>query len=70
MIVKLAQRFRASIRIYANGRMADARSILSILLLCAAAHSRLEIEASGDDEDYAIRAVERLFAAGEPEGDC
>lgn len=42
--------------------MADAKSILSILLLCATVGTMLEIEVLGADEADAAVAVERLFA--------
>lgn len=61
MLVRLAQGFRSSICIYANGRMADARSILGILLLAAASQTSLEVEAKGEDEDHAIQAVQQFF---------
>ncbi len=64
MLVRLAQRFRSSIRLHANGRMADARSVLAILLLCAAAQTQLVVEVQGDDEDPAIQAVTDLFSRG------
>lgn len=60
-LVRLAGKFRAAIRLTYNEKMADARSILSVLLLCAAAGAILEVEAAGDDEDGAIRAVEGIF---------
>ncbi|MBL9134924.1 MAG: HPr family phosphocarrier protein [Verrucomicrobiales bacterium] len=60
-LVRLAGKFRAAIRLTYNEKMADARSILSVLLLCAATGAVLEIEAAGDDEEGAIRAVEGIF---------
>jgi len=41
--------------------MADARSILSVILLCAALGTVIEVEAQGEDEDLAIQAVESAF---------
>ena len=62
-LVRLAQRFRSSIRLTANGKMADARSIISIMLLCAALGTVIDVEASGDDEDVALQAVENVFVS-------
>ena len=45
--------------------MADARSVLGILILCAGLGTTLEIEASGPDEREAIRAVDTFFASSE-----
>jgi phosphotransferase system HPr (HPr) family protein len=42
--------------------VADARSILSILILCATLGATLDIEASGPDEREVIEAVEAFFA--------
>ena len=41
--------------------MADARSIISIMLLCAALGTVIDVEASGDDEDIALQAVQNAF---------
>ena len=41
--------------------MANARSILSLLLLSASLNSQIEVRASGDDEDAAIKAAEVFF---------
>ena len=43
--------------------MADARSILSVILLCAALGTVIEVEAQGEDEDLAIQAVESAFVS-------
>ncbi len=61
-LVRLAQQFESAIRLQCNGRIADARSIVSILLLCAAANAPVEIEAVGEDEEIAIHAVKGLFS--------
>lgn len=45
--------------------MADARSIISILLLCAALGTVIDVEASGDDEEVALQAVENAFVSGD-----
>ena len=46
--------------------MADARSIISIMLLCAALGTVIDVEASGDDEDVALQAVENAFVSTAP----
>jgi len=60
-LVHLAKQYRSAIHIRAMGRMADAKSILSILLLCATVGTMLEIEVFGADEADATTAIERLF---------
>jgi phosphotransferase system HPr (HPr) family protein len=45
--------------------VADARSVLSILILCAGLGATLDIEASGPDEREAIEAVDSFFASAD-----
>jgi len=61
-LVRVAQRFRSQIRFQLAGRIADARSILSILLLAATCSAPLTIVAEGDDETEAIATMESFFA--------
>ncbi len=67
-LVLLAQRYRSAIRVKTKGRIADAKSIISILLLCATVGTMLEFEIHGDDEADATSAIERLFE-GERDAD-
>ena len=60
-LVQLAKQYRSAIQIRSAERMADAKSILSILLLCASVGTMLEIEVFGADEADAATAIERLF---------
>ena len=64
-LVRLAQKFHSSILLRANGKMADARSILNVMLLCAALGTVIEVEAQGEDEDLAIQAVENAFVSND-----
>ena len=64
-LVKLATQFRSSILCRLGERVADARSVLSILILCAGLGATLEIEASGPDEREAIQAVAAFFESRE-----
>lgn len=61
-LVRLAQSFHSTIRIHCGGQVANVRSIISVISLCAVMGSALEIEAAGDDELEAVRAVEQVFA--------
>jgi phosphotransferase system HPr (HPr) family protein len=65
-LVQLAQRFHSSIHLRLGTRMADARSILNILLLNATLGTSLDIEASGRDELEALQALEDFL--GNPGG--
>lgn len=44
--------------------LADAKSILSILMLAASCGTRIQARADGIDEEAAMTAIEKLFAAG------
>jgi phosphocarrier protein HPr len=62
-LVRLGKRFRSAIFLKCSGRVADLRSILSILSLCATMGTTLDIETVGDDEHDAARAVEQVFSS-------
>lgn len=62
-LVALARAFQSSIRIRVEERVADARSVVSLLLLCATLGTVLEIEVAGDDEDAALAAVMSVFGS-------
>ena len=61
-LVRLGREFRSSIVLRCGGKVADLRSILSLLSLCATMGSTLVIEAAGEDEHDAARAVEQVFS--------
>jgi phosphotransferase system HPr (HPr) family protein len=44
-----------------GNRLADARSILHVIILSASLGAAIEVEAEGVDEQEAIRAVEDFF---------
>ncbi len=60
-LVELSSKFQASIVLFrsdpSNRVEADARSILSILLLSAGYGSKLGVRASGVDEDQAVESI-------------
>ena len=61
-LVRLGQQFRSTIFFRMGARTANLRSILSLLSLCAVMGTTLDVEASGDDEEEAVRAVAQAFA--------
>jgi phosphocarrier protein HPr len=67
-LVRLAQSFHSTIVLKCGDKLADARSIVSILLLTASMGAALDIEASGDDEANAARAIKQIFAADDDGG--
>jgi phosphocarrier protein HPr len=62
-LARLATRFRSSILCRLGEKVADGRSVINILILCASLGATLEIEASGQDEREAIQAVDAFFAS-------
>ena len=66
-LVQLARTFRSTIMLENKGQMANAGSILSILVLCASVGTTLKIAVDGDDEEQAIKAVQQVFSAEDHE---
>jgi phosphocarrier protein HPr len=63
-LVQLTRQFHSRILVRLGSQVADARSIMSIMILAASLGSTLDIEASGDDEHEAIQAVQAYFDSG------
>ena len=60
-VVRTAQRFASDIRLRFNGNVANARSIMGMLLLCATMGASVSVEVEGEDEEKAIQAVQQVF---------
>ena len=60
--VKTAMRFDAQIVVGANGRDANAKSLLSVLALGAKGGTRLRLSADGDDAGAALDALSACIA--------
>lgn len=60
-IAKVARKFVSTIKLECDGQIANARSFMSILLLCATVGSTLSIQAEGEDEERAIQAIQQVF---------
>jgi phosphocarrier protein HPr len=65
-LVRAASAYRSSIALARTdgGARADAKSILSVLLLAAARGTELRVSAEGPDEEAALVAVCRLIEEG------
>lgn len=61
MIVKAATEFSSDIHIIKDSITADAKSIMSVMMLAAAQKSTLIIQADGNDEEGAVEAIAELF---------
>jgi len=61
-LVGTANRFSSSIRLQRDGKSADAKSIMAVMMLAAGKGSVLVTEISGDDESEAMIAIEALIS--------
>ncbi len=61
MIVEAARRFKSEISLIKNGAVADAKSIMTVMMLAAVRGSIVTIRASGEDEEAAVEALTELF---------
>ncbi|MFA5633271.1 MAG: HPr family phosphocarrier protein [Porticoccaceae bacterium] len=57
-----AGRFGCSIKTGTNGRLVDAKSVMSLMLLAAGQGTTLNFQFDGNDEDIAQQAVASLIA--------
>ena len=60
-IVHLASRFSCSVSLAFNGRTANARNVLAVMLLAASVGSTILIEVSSPDEAEALDALSSLI---------
>ena len=67
-LVRIAQSFSSTILLSCGGKIANARSIMSVLLLAAAVGSAINIETTGEDEANAARAIEQAFSSDDDGG--
>jgi phosphocarrier protein len=68
-LVQLASKFPCEIVVSREGQAANAKSVMGVLLLCGSKGTHLDIEATGDNAEEAIRALGELIDErfGEPE---
>jgi multiphosphoryl transfer protein len=64
-LVHLFRAFRSRVFLRFGNHVANAGSLLSILLLSATFDTQLEVQATGEDEDAAIQAAEVFFQTEE-----
>jgi phosphocarrier protein HPr len=60
-IAVLASEFSSGLSLAVNGRTANARNVLAVMLLAAKVGSAIAIEASGPDEAQAVDALGNLI---------
>jgi phosphocarrier protein HPr len=61
LLVQTVNKFSAQITFSKDGQIADGRSIMGVLTLAATQGSKIEVEASGEDAEQAVKAIERLI---------
>ena len=65
-VVRLARGFNSKVELRRvdNSVSADAKSILSVLMLAASRGTELRVTVEGSDEEAALNAIDNLFAEG------
>jgi len=60
-LTQTASKFASEIFIERNGRRVNAKSIMGVMMLAAGIGSAIKLEASGDDAEQALQAMQALF---------
>lgn len=69
-LATLANRFKAKVQVrVGEGAWADAKSVMSLMLLAASCGTVLEISSEGDDAEAALHAIRDLVADRFEEGE-
>ena len=69
-LATLANQFQAKVQARVSDDMwADAKSVMSLMLLAASCGSRLEVSTEGDDAEAAMTAIRALIADRFEEGE-
>jgi phosphocarrier protein HPr len=63
LIVQTATPFDCEIVLEKDGTCANAKSIMSVMMLAAACDAKVTLRANGKDEEKAVDALSRLFEA-------
>lgn len=61
LLVQTVNKFSAQVSVSKDGQTADGRSIMGVLTLAAAQGSKIQVEASGEDAERALKAIEKLI---------
>ena len=60
-VVSAANEFKSDIVLVKDGKNADARSIMKLLMLSASKGSNISVEVDGTDQRDAMQSIEKLF---------
>jgi phosphocarrier protein HPr len=61
-LVQTASRYRSDVQIEKDGHVANAKSVMGVLLLCGHQGSKITVTARGDDAAQAVDAIGVLIA--------
>jgi phosphocarrier protein HPr len=61
LLVQTVNKFDAQVTFSKDGQTADGRSIMGVLTLAATQGSKIQVEASGDEAERVVRAIEKLI---------
>ena len=61
LLVQTVHKFAAQVTFSKDGQVADGRSIMGVLTLAATQGSKVQVEASGEDAERVVKAIEKLF---------
>ncbi len=67
-VVSLANNFKSNITLVKDGKDADARSIMKILMLSASKGTSINVQIDGEDQENAMKSIVKLFNQGFDEG--
>ena len=62
-LVQLATKFPCEVEIEHDGQIANAKSVMGVLLLCGSQGTVIDVEARGDQAAQAVDAIGRLIAS-------
>jgi phosphotransferase system HPr (HPr) family protein len=68
-LVRLAKASKSVVWLKVGEKVADARSILAILLLCAVTGVVVDLEVHGEDEDAVLASITQVFEPETPRAD-
>ncbi|MEM7436376.1 MAG: HPr family phosphocarrier protein [Myxococcota bacterium] len=63
-LVDLANRYNAHVEVSKDGQVADAKSIMGVLLLCGQRGATLTVRTTGEDAEQALEALCALISSG------
>lgn len=67
-LVQLASRFVAEVELEKDGQVANAKSVMGVLLLCGSQGTSVWVRARGEDAEGAVEAIAALIAGRFGEG--